>query len=271
MIGTQLEQNGWRQGAIVKQHDVSSVLAHAKVEYDDKLILVVASQSCDIASKNIELDPIIEFSVARNITKLDGNCTYNKNPRILHTTISICSNDINIIDNQYIELKAFEKFSFSKHELLKLQPDTSRIIEDMASYIDWLSARYKRIALPTEFNNRIAAVEGKTDRRRKIAKENNQHLSGIYIQVTPNIEITADQSYCVNLLGLVMADFKDDRVKVKAALEKYAQIMRDAGMDVTCKLQSEDEVSYAMMRHFQRFSYDDLSHREHTVPKPLPV
>lgn len=46
---------------------------------------------------------------------------------------------------------------------------------------------------------------------------------------------------------------------VEAALEEYAEVMRQAKMDVTVVLRNESEVSIAVIKRFKRFYYDDLS------------
>jgi hypothetical protein len=129
-----------------------------------------------------------------------------------------------------------------------------------------LAARYSRPALPTEFNDRIAAADPK-DQRRKKAKGINKHLSGIYVEIIPDAEIPKNQNYRVNLLGLVSAGFGGDLTKIEAALEEYAEIMRQAKMDVSVAVRSETEVSIAVIKRFKRFYYDDLSFRDGT---PLP-
>ena len=63
----------------------------------------------------------------------------------------------------------------------------------------------------------------------------------------------------VNLLGLVSAGFKGDLAEAELALNKYAEIMRRANVDVAAVLRKENEVSIAEIKRFKRFYYDDLS------------
>lgn len=268
MIGDELEKAGWRQGAIVKPADNSEILKSIGHEHDDGLILIIASQSCDIANNNRESDPYIEISIVRCVDKLDGNLTHNKNPRKLHARLQVYTEDADIVREQHIEIRAFEKLRVPKEYFENLAPDESTLLNDidLEGYVAWLAARYSRPALPTEFNNRIAAADP-NDKLRKKAKGTNEQLSGIYVEIIPDAEIPKEQNYKVNLLGLVSAGFEGDLAKVEAALEEYAKVMRQAKMDVTAALRKESEVSIADIKRFKRFYYDDLSFK---AEAPLP-
>jgi hypothetical protein len=268
LIGDKLEKAGWRQGAIVKPSDNAGLLKPIDHKHDDELILIIASQSCDIANNNIESDPYIEVSVARCVDKLNGNLTYNKNPRTLHARLQVCTEDADIVREQYIEIKAFEKLCVSKEYFENLAPNESALLNDidLEGYVAWLAARYSRPALPTAFNDRLSVADPK-DKLRKKAKGTNEHLSGIYVEIIPDAEISKEQNYKVNLLGFLSAGFEGDFTKVKAALEEYAVVMREANMDVTVALRMENDVSIAVIKRFKRFYYDDLSFK---TGAPLP-
>lgn len=271
MIGKQLEEAGWKQGSLIKQQDVSTLLEAVGRSYEDGLVLLLASQSCDIANNCIESDPYVELSVARRIENQNGNLTYNKHPRMLHTSITVRTGDVKVSTEEFIELKAYEKFSIPKGRLIALQPDQNRILEDrqLAGYVAWLAARYDRPALPTAFNARIKKADPKGKLRAKV-KKGSMQLAGLYVEIAPNAEIDEDERYNVNLLGVLLADFTGDDSQAKSVVEAYAEVMRKAGMDVTCALKKEDQISMAMIRRFRRFYYDDLSFK-HGDPLPPEV
>ena len=268
MIGAQLEEAGWRQGSVVKPSDLQRMLDIMGITYDTGIVLIAASQSCDIANNNIETDPYVEFSVARNIETSKGNLTFNKNPRILHTQITCRTSDDTVFTEDNLELKAFEKATVPKECLIGLQPDLDRVFESryLESYVAWLAARYSRPALPTAFNDRISAADPKGKLRDK-AKKANQQLTGIYVEITPDAEISDSESYNINLLGLLPARFTEDRQKAETAIKAYADILSNAGMTVVSAIRSEDEISVADIKRFKRFYLDDLSFRDET---PLP-
>lgn len=255
-----LEASGWRQGSIVDQSDTETILKQSHLDLDDRPILVVASQSCDIANNG---DPQVEFSVSREIENINGNFTYNKNARKLHCSLQVSTGTENIFSIRHIELNAFEKISVNKSHIEGLGPNQSIQLDDnqLDAYVGWLSARYSRPALPTSFNDRVRSADPK-GKAKKIAKSGNRALSGIYVQIAPNREISPDERYSANLLGLIPVDKKSLRNEATVAIDAYAEILRNAGIDVAHAVLTEDEVSVAMLRGYKRFYFDDLSYKE---------
>lgn len=268
MIGNQLEESGWKQGSVLRENDISCIVDAKNIPCDNNSIFLVASQSCDIANNNAELEPYIEVSLARPIDRTNGNYAHNKNPRILHTQLMYRTNDSSVFSDIYIELKAFEKFLIKKEVFKNLKPDLDRILSDrqLKSYVAWLAARYSRPALPTEFNNRIDTSIDSKKLKDKVKKIGTQ-LLGIYVEITPDAEIKENESYNVNLLGLLPAGFSGDLAKIEDTLDAYQNALKKAGMEVKSALLTEDEVSLATINRFKRFYYDDLSFKEKT---PLP-
>ncbi len=271
MIGNDLEKLGWRQGAVTQQADNPGIFESVGHDYEDGVILIIASQSCDITHHNIENDPYIELSIARVIERPKGNFTHNENPRTLHACLQVHTEDTDITQEQHVEIKAFEKLFVPKRYFVNLSPNEGILFNAiyLEGYVAWLASRYARPALPTEFNNRIAALDEKGKLRKK-AKGANEALSGIYVEITPDTEITEERNYSVNLLGLVSAGFDGDLVGVEESLQQYAVVMRQAGMDVAVALRKESEVSIADIKRFKRFYYDDLSYKAQ-APLPLEV
>jgi hypothetical protein len=269
LIGSQLEEAGWRQGSVVSASDIQQLIdIIGGISFTEDLMLIVASQSCDIANNNVDTDPYIELSVARKIEAPKGHLTHNKNPRILHTHITCRTSDGDVFTEENLELMAFEKIALPKERLAGLQPDSDRVLEDrqLKSYVAWLAARYSRPALPTKFNDLIRAADPKGKLRDK-AKTGNEQLVGIYVEIIPDAEIKDDESYNVNLLGLLPAGFSGDSNKAENAINAYADVLRSTGMEVTVATRTEDQISLAAIKRFKRFYYDDLSLKEET---PLP-
>lgn len=269
-IGDCLEESGWKQGSVVKSTDLASLLKFSNFPHKEDLVLLVASQSCDISHGNIALDPYVEMSLARTISAKTGNYTNNKNPRILHTFITSFSEEKNkIYVNKDIELIAHKRFSVPKEELVKYKPDSNQDLEDseLEGYVAWLAARYSRPALPTKFNDLISESDPKGKLRKKV-KKFSRELSGIYVEIIPNREIKDGEKYRVNLLGLLSPQFNGNLEQVETAIEQYATVMKNAGMDVNHSVKKEDEISIAVIRRFKRFYYDDLSFKEDF---PLPI
>jgi hypothetical protein len=262
-IGYQLEKAGWRQGSLVKTDDIKNI---SRLE-EKGLILIVASQSCDIARTNNE--PYVEFSVGRIISALNGNYTFNKNPRTLHTEILCLTSTPEIKEPCFVLLQAHEKILIPKENIIGTSPDDDSVFvsNQLDSYISWLVARYSRPALPTTFNELIEEYDPK-DNRKKKAKRLDPLLSGIYVEIIPNAELKKGESYKVNILGLIAADIKPDIKSIEDSLTYYSDVMTKAGMDVTVSVKREDEISIAVFKRFKRFYYDDLSFRNNTPQPP---
>ncbi len=273
MIVTNLEQAGWRQGSIVQSSDIQKIVSACiykekpafTVDY-----LIVASQSCDVANTNTTQDPFIELSIATRLEKVNGNFTFNKNPRILHSTLEERTNDDDVLQQHYIELRAHQKLIVPKTTFCNLSPAQNLLMlsQTLESYVAWLAARYSRPAHPSEFNNRIAQHTTKSTRKK--LKSLNPLLSGIYAEVIPNDEIAPDEQYKVNLLGLISpADDSEEKIaQATDSLNEYADTMKASGMEVTCVVKTEDQVSVALLKRFKRIYFDDLSFKDLT---DLPV
>ncbi|MFT5118186.1 MAG: hypothetical protein ACI9NY_001724 [Kiritimatiellia bacterium] len=270
MIGSQLEEAGWRQGSVVHDDDIANLLQILGVDDASGITLIVASQSCDIANNNCSDDPYIEFFIARAIKLADNNFTFNKNVRKLHTTLHCQTTDSNLISDHFLSLKAYEKVTLLKEKMIGRHPDKDRILSgnDLHSFVAWLAARYKRPALPTSFNNRLKATDKNNKKQKSIAKKVNHHLSGIYLKIVPDAEILDTENYSVDLLGLVPAGFRGDLDQIQPLLDEYKIIMERSGMDVRAVIAKEDEISIAQIKQFKRFYYDDLSFRDNEAPHP---
>ncbi len=265
-IGTILESSGWRQGSIVKSQDISSLYQGD----DSDVVLIVASQSCDIAQNNLKLEPFVEMSVGRVIPAINGSFSYGKNPRILHLELTERTSDVSITNNKVIKIIAFEKFCILKEKICDLAPSDNQFIigDQLRTYVYWLASRYSRPALPTRFNTLISEAD-KRDKSRQIAKKISRYLSGLYIQITPDKEISKEDVYKANLLGLIPSGLDEsEQEQAIESLKEYANIMRRAGIDVVEVTKQENEVSVADMKKFKRFYYDDLSLKD---DHPLPM
>ena len=269
MIGSQLERAGWRQGSVVRFSDAQQLIEESdQISFTNGLTLLVASHSCDVANNNLDSDPYVEFSVARKIEKTDGNFTFNKNPRILHTQIECPASDKKFVKVSHLELKAFEKLVLPKTLLTNTVPDPEWRLDKQQtkSYVAWLAARYSRPEMPTTFNKQVRAADPKGMLKNKVKLIGDQ-LVGIYVHISPDSEIESDETYKVNLLGLLPAQFSGDSSNAEITINLYAEVLRRAGMVVRETLHTEDQISLERIKQFKRFNYDDISIRQ---DKPLP-
>ncbi|UAL43481.1 hypothetical protein K8B83_00875 [Shewanella inventionis] len=276
--GEFLEHLGWLQGAVVTDAHAHAIINNASNSIEifspkllsEDFVLITASQSCNIANDDMDLGPHVEFSVGRLITRIDGNYSYNKNPRKLHTSYNEATDEGVVLRN--IEILSKESIFIAKESLV-----TSNILfnknaqfgyHEIDSYVAWLSGHYNKPALPTAFNNRLIETDRK-DKRKAKAKSLSPLLSGIYVEINPFKELPPDEHYSVNLLGLLpVGNNEAEIISATKTMETFADLMRSATMNVKLVVTTEDKITVARLRNFKRFYYDDLSYRE--VSHPLP-
>lgn len=264
-----MEEKGWRQGSIIIGEDIK-VFKDIGENVNPDTILIVASQSCDIANNS---EPHIEFSIGKEVDCLDGNFTYNKNPRRLHL---ICNTNLsNQPQNLNIELFAHEKICVDKTKFsTQFEPNKNYQLLDkeLSIYVDWLAGRYKRPALPTKFDERFDNA-WKKDKRRKSSGKLSEDLIGIYIKIFPDEEIDEDQPYEVELLVLVTPEADHSRIKI--LMQQYVDAMKSANFILDSEnpfhIRTEHQVSIGTLRQYKRFVLEDLSHKHDNHPLPCEI
>lgn len=275
MIGTKLELAEWRQGSILKKDDAIQIFEQVGATLGKDEILIVASQSCDIASNRIDIDPTIEFSIGEIKEQINPIYRFNQNPRILHIELLAANTFCEPTSGISVELIAHRKIAVEKNILENMTPDPTRGLpqSEKDSYVRWLAGRYDRPAFPTEFNRRLDSARDKIKQK---AKKANSALLGLYIELNPKTELAENETYSVNLLALTNIDIdkaKTDThdehalVSVNALLNALKTAMESNNIEVKSTIASENDVSIAVFKRFTKLQYDYISLRENT---PLP-
>ena len=128
--------------------------------------------------------------------------------------------------------------------------------------MDWLVARYKRPAFPTEFDKRVDEA-WKKDKRKKAASKVSDKLIGIYAKVYPDTEIMESENYAVDLLALVIPNLTtEEQQEIQSLIDQYKTALLEAGMDVEPeKILTEFQVSVGSLKQYKRFNLDELSYK----------
>lgn len=264
-----LEEKGWLQGKFVKLSDVKILKCFfIDIPQDEEVYLIVASQSCDVCAF-VDKEPFIEFSIARKIDKIDGSFSFNKHPRKLH--LEVFDDSKSTSDIIVLELIAHEKIKLNKEEikdkLEEIEPCQCIQLSQKSKeqYIDWLASRYKRPALPTEFERRFNEQWSRSKRDKSVEKV-NEFLLGIYVDIIPDEEIEINSKYQVQLLFLIVADISDDnKILVEQLSKQYQTCLEEANMTVISNnIKTEKQVSVATFRNYKRFYLDYLSYKHNT-------
>lgn len=257
-----MEELGWRQGSIVNQQDVRTILSFSDISYSEEIILIVASGSCDVANLS---DPCIEFSIAKKIDSYNSTFGFNKNPRKLNLKIDVLLSEKEMVQ-EAVELLGHEKIQISKAEIPEgIIPDPNRIIlvEELRYYVDWLAGRYKRPAFPTAFDRRLDGAWVKK-KRLKAADKVNDLVLGVYAKVYPEKELLDHENYFVNMFVMVKPDLNEaQKLTVQSLIDSYKEAFTEAKMDLDSNIPmiTEDKISVQRFKEYQRFNMDELSYK----------
>lgn len=273
-IGQNLEANGWRQGSVIDDDALKMLLENCTPDFTvpHNMIAVLTTHSCDIANNKLEDGPFIEIMMGGCIDKINEHYAHNRNPRVLHATLNKRTGDISVSEDVFVEFKAYQTIKIQKGQFLNIQPSLQLFLvnQELRSFISWLAARFSRPAHPTSFNEKIQKVDSKK-KQRKLAKTLETSITGLYVAIFPDEEISEDQNYDVNLLALVSPEHSGPLDSVESDVAELANIMKQAGMNIEYRVASESEISIATLRGFKRFYYDDLSIRANNNQLPPEV
>lgn len=274
-VGKVLEERGWLQCTVIDKGcglpllyngTLIDVDADSVAQYD--FVLVVATQSCNIANKDVNT---VQLNIGYHIDNKDKSREFNKHPRELDTSYYSLKTDEGAIE-QNIRININEKVFIPKELLLEIEVAGDLFIQDYekSSYVDWLGAHYTKPALPTHFNDQIAAVKRKNSKKfRKKEKSLSADFLGVYVRIHPNRDLVDNEQYKVQLLGLVKPGADID--VAGQSLGNYSTILSDAGMNVTHAARYSTKVSVAALQDFQRIYLDELSYSEETEELPPDV
>ncbi|MHA3318974.1 hypothetical protein [Legionella pneumophila] len=253
----------WHQGAVLSD----SKLLKLNVKKDVGTLAVAISHDCDIANDNIIIEPSVEFIAGMITENIDGAYSYGKNARKLHLTCQ--QNDKEII----IELLATNKFTVPKEKLISQHPDNSFSIDRQGRKIlqKWLSARYKRQALPNNLVDRLKPV---FDFIEANCKKQLSSILGIWIDYQPSEELEPDNPYelWLNIVYVTNEPNADKNANdlVNKIEEKFSKLMSKSeklGSVIlsSCKAYSESEFTLEDLRNTVEYRFDYLSYR--TTPE----
>lgn len=211
-----LHNSLWRQGAILPRELLNPSTIPDDLDPNAKLILV--SHDCDIVQRSYDLEPYVEFLVARPATKPDGAKTKGKNPRCLQLPLVLNG------EERLYEVSIHEKYRDQRSILERGNPDAScRLSQrDIRTIGRWVGKRYSRPAFPTTFNSRVS---GGFKKFRKALEQYGAEVSGIFIYLESDRELPETEPYRI-IVRIVAprAILEDDReeqtlLKLVAALQ----------------------------------------------------
>lgn len=216
---------------------------------------VAISHSCDIANENLEVEPLIEFALAKPVIECDGALVGAKNPRRLH--LRTRGSD----QFQGLELRAYQKFRLQKTKLADQKPDSEyKLAEGQLQILQsWLAARYRRQAFPDALQQRLKPLFTKMEKQ---GGKNAHGILGYWLDYQPrDEELLAGDPYEVWLSVVYSVENPDFEL---AAKEVVATLERVTLTDIDlskCMALSEEEFTLKDLREQVHYQADHLSYR----------
>ncbi len=256
----------WRQGSILSQKDFLEAGLPDSCPYN---LAIAISHDCDIANDNMDAEPFVEFVYAQRMEKKDGNCTNGKNPRILHLNYKWQQDSI------FLELRALNKFTVPKNNLENIQPDGIYELTGSRQVLQsWLSARYRRHALPNSLVDRLREVFSHIE---KEGKKKSDGVLSFQLSYQPMEELPPEEAYEL-WLSIV---YVIDQAEYESMAEKMAEGLKaefSALLEKTkafgsvdlrkCEAVSEMEFTVRDIRDTVEYHLEHLSYRSEP-PGPI--
>lgn len=255
-----------RQGEIVKigAHPVFPKGGSGTDEAESTLA-VVASHDCDIAASE-QTDPFVEFFPLRPVKKLNSKKTHGRNARSLQIEAHSGSER----ERRLFEIDASSRIAIPKPELWDRNFERPYSITPLQldELTDWLAARYRRAALPNNFERRYKRV--KDDFWSLICGFNHVISTVLFIfnEGQELIDLEDQVPYTFSII-LVHRDSESSLfAELTASVERLfeerfspASCKEDSGLELRrCIAASEDELSVANYRRGIRHRIDWLSY-----------
>ena len=244
----------WRQGSFIASSDLMTVVSDLPEGFFGGLVI---THDCDLAN-DADVEPWVECLPCVLIERIDGNCEYAKNPRLLHMTLEVDGVARNI------QLCAPQKFSLAKSDLAKFVPVSSALSDKTRQVLQgWLAARYRRHAFPDELVERMRPLSAYLQKQLK----NRAHgVLGVWIDYDPRLAIAPEEPYELWLYLVYTTDSPKNHLQAEelanALNERYSNTL--PGLILSdCKAVSEQGFTLADQRRTVELKLEHLSHRIH--------
>lgn len=270
-MANQARGTPWRQGALLHQNAVEALGLCLPQGDPAGIAAVVISHDCDLVQP-AKVEPKVEIIPGCRIARPDGNYTHGKNPRRLHLPVASGATAT------WVELDARRKRDLEKQDLASHQPDASYSLAPHAKSIlqRWLAARYRRAALPDEFNDRLSRT-GLAARLARIMDKSGALISAVFFDLDNGEELVrtdADDPYglVVYLLYSTRADPDAAAEAAEGAKVQIEQAFRQACYDadrgrwqqielLDCLPVSDQVLTVAQSEMLKRWNADYISLR----------
>lgn len=254
-----IRENGWRQGMILPSTAVAELCNAYSCGNGDGVVAIVVSQSCDILHHSLTNEPTIELLIATRIAHEDNLFIHRRHPRKLH--FPIVQNNASV----WFEANICNRHYMERQLLAGHHPDLGMQIhqDDVKTISQWIASRYLRHAFPDNFVKRIDHKKI----RKLLKQKKSAYLSGIYLHLSSDDELTDDEPYEIEIVGTITTDDFGDKNKRESAIDLInaiaTEMQSDGKIEVNSECRNELEMSVHDLRSFHRMNdFDDLSYGE---------
>lgn len=238
--------NGWAQGSILKNKDISEI---------PQELFFVLTQCCDLTQNSLEAIPkaeLLRISLLDK-SKVNGNFTKGKNPRKLHieTTIGGVLGFYELCINQHYEIN--RELLTKIVSYAKCPPEIKDLI------IRWWISKYNRAAFPDEFNTRLKSNKFKNKLDDKI-KPFKEEIEAIYISLHSHEELPENESYRIRLLIESNSADSNTIMKLKELLEWIVDMIPPSIIiEDDYRVATADDITKAELKEMQELTLGYLS------------
>lgn len=211
----------WRQGHVLTA-DAIQALGLIHPETPDSTCAVVISHDCDLANRDLQVEPNVEIIIGRHLPEGNGNYFWAKAPRTLHMDV------LRADTPAVVELVATAKTVVLKEVLAAFTPDAAYSFpgKSLSALRSWLGVRYNRAAFPDTFVDRLSQF--KVDKRlAKIIEPVGNLLSAVYFDVDGSKEIDHSDGSPYNLKIVLAYPPGDDPEQTADEVEKLEAAIED--------------------------------------------
>ncbi len=255
---------GWNQCVIFNHTSSPKVFSciPEKHKGEDNYYIVL-SHPCSLLNYSLVNEPTFEYVIAKPIEKIDGNCTFGKNPRKLHIYIASMG-------------KAFELEQCNRNyvirDLISDEAPISAIFEPeiARSICLWVANRYLASSFPDEFENRIS--KAKKNLRKKYSGAVGEKCRSAYLILNePLLDLESDEDYKLRLFFTLSPDdfqtydqesdtaqmpFKEFLLSVKKILNELKGISIE---QIAYLNENQITLNQIQSPKFKKWNYDFLS------------
>jgi hypothetical protein len=274
-VAQQIREEGWTQGDLIQPEYAERLcdasVDHLDVDCSDSSDLTVITQDCDLI-RDLDREPYVELLVLHKLVEEPAPPFRGNSSRLLRLRGG---------RQCWFEASIHERFRVRKQALVEVSPSSDfRLTPEERRHLKrWLGRRYTREPFPDRFETNLAATSDPV--KRLFKRQEAKLISALYIRIHDPNETQADYQISV-ILAVPSTHLEDSehRDQVDSFEECLIDVFSgrpgicfhcdDAGNE-DVRTMSEEDLTMAELRVFQRYDIDYRSVDDDTESPPIEV